>query len=66
MGKVNCKSGIFCDNFIFANSVKRHIWDVKNLQLGHDLPISVKDILILPFREDLIFTKLCLCEVSRK
>ena len=31
-----CKSGKFRENFIFANSVKRHICDVKNLQLGHD------------------------------
>ena len=66
MGKVYCNSGNFRNNFIFANSLKRHICDVKNLQLGHDLPISVKDILISPFREDFIFTKLRLCEVSRK
>ena len=66
--KVYCKSVNFCENFIFANSVKRHICDVKTLQLGHDLPISVNNILISPFREgeDFIFTKLCLCEVSRK
>ena len=24
----NCRFGIFCENFIFANSVKRHICDV--------------------------------------
>ena len=35
-------SEIFRENFIFWNSVKRHICDVKNLRLGHDLPnISV-------------------------
>ena len=45
-------------NFIFANSVKRHICDVKILQIGHDLPISINDILISPFREDFIFMKL--------
>ena len=52
---------------IFArNSVKRHICDVKNLQLGHDLNISVNDILISPFLKDFIFTKLRLCEVLGK
>ena len=25
------------------NSVKRHIFDAKNLGLGHDLPISLND-----------------------
>ena len=49
---------------MFAKSVKRHICDVNSLQLGHDLPLSVNDMLILPFREDFIFTKLRLCEVS--
>ena len=48
-----CKSGNFRENFIFVNSVKLHICDVKHLQLGHD-PISVNDILISPFREDFI------------
>ena len=43
---------------IFANSVKTHICDVKNSQQGHDLPISVNDPVILPIREDFIFTKL--------
>ena len=27
-----CKSGNFCKNFIFVNSVKRHICDVKNFR----------------------------------
>ena len=38
-------------NFIFANSVKRHIFHVQNLRLGHDLPTSVNDRMISPFRE---------------
>ena len=38
-----CKFGNFRENIIFANSVKRHICDVKNLRLRHDLPISVND-----------------------
>ena len=60
---VYCKSGNFRENFIFANSVKRHICDVRNSRLGHDLPISVNVRLISPFREDSIFTKL---RISRK
>ena len=46
------------ENFIFVNNIKRHLCNVKNLLLGHDLPISVNDRVILPFREDFIFTKL--------
>ena len=38
------------------------LWDLIH---EHDLPISINDILISPFREDFIFTKLRLCEVSR-
>ena len=60
-----CKSGNFRYNFIFANSVKRHICDVKNSRKGPDLPTSVNDRVILPFREGFIFTKLRNCEVSR-
>ena len=50
-------------SFIFVNSFKRHYFDVKNVQLGHYLTGSVNNILILPFCEDFIFTKLCLWEV---
>ena len=62
-----CKFGNFRENFIFGNSVKRHICDVNNSRLRHDLhvPISVKDRVISPFREHFIFTKLRICEVSR-
>ena len=51
-------SGYFRENFIFANSVKRHICDVRNSRLGHSLPLSVNGRVISPFREDFIFTKL--------
>ena len=44
--------------FIFAKSFKRHTSDVKNPRLRQDLPISIKDRVILPFREGFIFTKL--------
>ena len=51
-----CKFGNFGENFIFANSVISHICDVKNSRLGHDLPFSVNDRMISPFREGYIFT----------
>ena len=31
--KKYCRFGNFCENFIFANSIKRHISDVKNSRL---------------------------------
>ena len=52
-----CKFGNFRENFIFANSVKRHICDVINMRIGQDLPILVNDRVISPFPEGLIFTK---------
>ena len=61
--KVYFRFGIFRENFIFANSIKRHISDVKNSRLRQDLPISINDRVMSPFREGFIFTKLC--EVSR-
>ena len=61
-----CKVGIFREIVIFVNCVKRHICEVKNSRLGHDLPISVNDKVIQPFREDFIFTKLRIREVLRK
>ena len=63
---IYCKFEIFCKNFIFLNSVKRHIWDVENARLRHDLHISVNDRVISEFGEDFIFTKLRIYEVSRK
>ena len=60
-----CKFGNFCENFILANSIKRHICDIK-IRDWHDLPSSVNDRVISPFCEDFIFTKLRICRVSRK
>ena len=60
-----CKFGNFRENFA-AKSVKRHICDFQNSQLVHGLPISVDERVIFTFREDFIFTKLRICEVSRK
>ena len=37
-----------------------------NSRLGHNLLISINDRMIAPFREDIIFTKLRICEVARK
>ena len=51
-----CKIRNFCENFIFANSIKRHIYHVKNSQLGHDLPASVNERVILTYSEGIIFT----------
>ena len=55
-----CRFGNFRENFIFANSIKRHISDVKNSRIRQDLPLSINDRVILPFRE--FFFR----EVSRK
>ena len=60
-----CRFGNFRENFIFANSITRHISDVKNSLQRQDLPKSINDRVILPFREGFIFTKLRICEVSQ-
>ena len=52
---VYCKLGNFCEIFIFANSVKRHICDVRNSQLRQVLPTPVSYRVILPFRKGYIF-----------
>ena len=70
------KSRNFCKNFIFANSIKRHICDAKNSQLGHDLRISVSHRVIsrgfyAKFHENKTptkiseFTVLCTCKLIR-
>ena len=56
-----CKFGNFRENFIFANSGKRHICHGKMSRLRHELI----DRVISPGREGIIFTKLRICEVSR-
>ena len=61
-----CRFGNFRENFIFANSIKRHISDVKKSRLRQDLPILINNRVSLSFREGFIFTKLRICEVSRK
>ena len=53
-----CRFEYFHENFIFANSIKRHISDVKKSRLRQDLPISINDRVILPFREGFIFAKI--------
>ena len=63
---IYCKFANFRENFIFANSAKRHICDVKKSRTGQDLPISVNDRVISSICKGLIFTKLRICEVSRK
>ena len=60
-----CRFRNFRENFIFANSTKRHISDVKNSRLRQDLPISINKRVIFLFREGFIFTKLGISKVSR-
>ena len=43
------KFGNFRSNFIFVNSIKTHICDVRYPRLVHDIRISVNDRLIVPF-----------------
>ena len=52
-----CKFGNFCEIFIFPNNIKSQIYDAKISRLWHDLPISVNDRVISPFREDFIFMR---------
>ena len=56
-----CKFGNFRKNFIFVNRVKTHLRHKKS-RTGHDLPISVKDRVIWPICEGLIFKKFRVCE----
>ena len=51
---IYCRFENFLENFIFVNNVKRLISDVKNSQLRQDLPISIYDKVVLPFRESLL------------
>ena len=43
---------------LFLLIALRHICHVKNSRLGHDLPTSLNDRVILTFCDGLIFTKL--------
>ena len=56
----------FCENFIFTNIFKGHIFRIINSQLGHDSPTSVNERVILPFREGFAFTKLGIGKSLRK
>ena len=53
-----CIFGNFRENFIFANSIKRHICDSFNSRISHDLPISVNDSVILPSHENKTLAKI--------
>ena len=64
-----CKSGNFPENFIFANSVKRHSCGAKISRLVHDLPISVMDRVIsrgFYFHENLHMQSFAKIKPSRK
>ena len=56
MFKVKCYTSTTVNSEMFANSVKRHICNVK-IAKRHDLPISVNDRVISRICEGLIFTK---------
>ena len=43
------------DSEIFANSIKKHISEVKNSRLRKDLSISINTRVILPFRESFMY-----------
>ena len=45
---------------LFSRTAFKHVFAMLKSRLGHDLPMSVNDRVISPFREDFI------CEVSRK
>ena len=49
-----CKFRNFCENFIFTNSAKTHVFNVKNLQQERDLPISVNNRVNSKICEDFI------------
>ena len=50
---------------MFTISVKRPVYDFKNLLLRHSLHISVNNRVISTFHEGFAFTKLRRCEVSQ-
>ena len=59
-----CKLENIRENFIVANSDKRHICDIKNLQIGYDLTISVNDrrlheIARILFLRNFAYVKFC-------
>ena len=56
-----CKFGNIRENFIFANSDKRHICDDKKLRLWHDLPIPVNDRVIARNSEDFFSRNFAKC-----
>ena len=51
-----CK-GYFLNILFFANSVKRHICDVQNLRLRHDLHVWVNDGVNLLFFFEGLFSE---------
>ena len=43
--------------FLFSRYALKDLFATLKFQLWHDLPISVNDRVISPFREDFVFTK---------
>ena len=70
LAKQSLKSSVIVNSkiiarILFSQIALRHICDVKNSRLWHDLPVSVNDRLILPFHKDFIFMKLPICEGTK-
>ena len=62
---IYCKFRNIHKNFVFPNSIKAHICDVRNSQHGHYIRISVNDSVILAFPEGFIITKLRICVYAK-
>ena len=60
-----CRFGNFRENFIFANSIKRHTSDVKNSRIRQDFSISITTV-ILPFREGLFLRNFAYAKYREK
>ena len=54
------------ERILFSPIALNDISDVKKFVIRQDLHISINDRVILPFLSGFIFTKLHICEVSRK
>ena len=52
---INVNTDFFRENLFFANGVKRHIYDGKDSQLEHGLPIAVNCSLNSPVHKGHIF-----------
>ena len=66
MIRKDVNSEIFARILLSQIAFKDIFATLKNSRLEHDLPVSVNDRVIWPFREGFSFAKLRTCEVLRK